>query len=304
MNAAPIIHCGVALLLAPLMVAIINRTKAIAVGRRGQPLLQPYFDLARLLRKDAVYSRTTTWVFRAGPIVSLAVPLVALTLMPFASTRALLAFPGDFLLLVYLFGVARFFLVVSALDTGSSFEGMGASREVTFSALTEPALLIGLLAMTRQAGDLSLSGIYGRLAPISLVAGKGPMLLLVAAAFTLVYLSENARIPFDDPNTHLELTMIHEVMVLDHSGPDFAFIQYAAALKLWVFGALVVGILLPLHGFLFAPRLLAAVGGMFVLAVVTGVIESTMARLRLVRVPQLLVAAAVLSVLALILVLG
>jgi formate hydrogenlyase subunit 4 len=294
-----VIHVLLALLLAPLLPGIINRTKAAMAGRRGQPLLQGYFDLAKLLRKDAVYSVTTTWVFRAGPVVALAALATALAIVPFANARALLAFPGDLLLFAGLLGLARFSLVVAALDTGSSFEGMGASREVAFSALAEPALLLGLVAMAREAGSISLSDVYARLAPVSLVEGGGPVLLLVAAAFGIIYLSENARIPFDDPNTHLELTMIHEVMILDHGGPDLAFLEYGAALKIWLLGSLVVGILIPLHG---APTVLGLLGGlaaMLLLAVVTGVIESTMARLRLVRVPQLLVAATLLSLLAL-----
>ena len=297
-------HVLLALLLAPLLPGVINRTKAALAGRRGQPLLQAYFDLGKLLRKDVVYSTTTTWVFRAGPGAALAATLVAIVILAFANARGLLAFPGDLLLFAYLLGLARFALVVAALDTGSSFEGMGASREVTISALAEPALLLGLVAMAREAGSLSLSDVYTRLAPVSLVEGGGPALLLVAAAFGVVYLAENARIPFDDPNTHLELTMIHEVMILDHSGPDLAFLQYGAALKLWLLGSLVVGILIPLHG---APPVLAMLGGlagMFMLAVVTGVVESTMARLRLVRVPQLLVGAALLSLLALLMVLA
>ena len=295
------VHLLLALLLAPLLVGVIHRTKAILAGRRGQPLLLPYLDLWKLLRKGAVYSTTTTWVFRAGPSVSLAALLVALALVPFANSRALLAFPGDLLLFAYLLALARLGLVLGALDTGSSFEGMGASREVTFSALAEPALLLGLVAMAREAWSLSLTDVYARLAPISLVVGGGPILLLVAAAFALVYLCENARIPFDDPNTHLELTMIHEVMILDHSGPDLALLQYGAALKLWILGSLVMGILLPLHG---APPLLATAAGclgMLLLAVATGIVESTMARLRLARVPQLLAAAGALSALALIL---
>ncbi len=299
-----IVNVLLALLLAPLLPGIIHRTKAAMAGRRGAPLLQGYYDLGKLLRKDAVYSATTTWVFRAGPAVSLAALLVALVLVPFANARATLMFPGDLLLFAYLLGLARFGMVVAALDTGSSFEGMGASREVTFSALAEPALLLGLAAMAHEAGSLSLSDVYARLAPVSLIEGGGPVLLLVAAAFGIVYLAENARIPFDDPNTHLELTMIHEVMVLDHSGPDLAFLQYAAALKLWLFGSLVIGILIPLHG---APPVLAVLGGvagMTLLAVITGLVESTMARLRLVRVPQLLVAATMLSLLALLMVLA
>jgi formate hydrogenlyase subunit 4 len=301
--AAAVIHLLLALLLAPLLPGVINRTKAKIAGRRGAPLLQAYFDLGKLLRKDAVYSGTTTWVFRAGPSVSLAALLVALALVPFANARAVLVFPGDLLLFAYLLGLARFGMVAAALDTGSSFEGMGASREVTFSALAEPALLLGLAAMAHEAGSISLSDVYARLAPVSLVEGGGPVLLLVAAAFGVVYLAENARIPFDDPNTHLELTMIHEVMILDHSGPDLAFLQYAAALKLWLLGSLVIGILIPLHGVPAALAVLGGLVGMFLLAVVTGLIESTMARLRLVRVPQLLVGATMLSLLALLMVL-
>ncbi len=303
MKAVTLVHPLLALALAPLLVGVINRTKAVMAGRKGQPLLQLYIDLAKLLRKDAVYSATTTWVFRAGPLIGLAAALVAVTILPFAGAGAILAFPGDILLFAYLLGLARFFTVLAALDTGSSFEGMGASREVTFSALAEPALLIGLLAMARSAGSLSLSGVYAGLSPVSPIARNGPMLLLVAAALSIVYLCENARIPFDDPNTHLELTMIHEAMILDHGGPDLAVIQYGAAVKLWMFGSLIVGILVPLRGAAPVLGILAAAAGMFALAVATGLLESTAARLRLTRVPQLLVAATVLSVLAFVLVL-
>ncbi len=148
-----------ALGLAPLLLGIINRTKAVVAGRVGAPLLQPYHDLAKLMRKGAVYSRTTTWVFRAGPVVGLASVILATALVPFGSSRALLAFPGDLLLFAYLLALARFFTVIAALDTGSSFEGMGASREVTFSTLAEPALLLALAAVARQTGSVSLSAI-------------------------------------------------------------------------------------------------------------------------------------------------
>ncbi len=295
MRGAAAIHLGLALLLAPLLPGIINRTKAKFAGRRGQPLLQLYFDLAKLLRKGAVYSRTTTWVLRAGPLVGLAAALVALLVAPFAGLRAVAAFPGDLILLVYLLGVMRFFTVMAALDTGSAFAGMGASREVAFSALAEPALLIGLAALARRAGAFSISDGYGAVRLFDFGPTGGLPLLLIGAAFFVVYLAENARIPFDDPTTHLELTMIHEAMILDHGGPDLAFIEYAAALKLWILGALVVGILLPLRSGHVAVDLAAAFAGMLVLAVATGCVEATMARVRLVRIPQLLVAATVLS---------
>lgn len=290
------IHLSIALLASPFLFGVINRTKAFFAGRRGQPLLQSYFDMARLLRKGAVFSRTTTWIFRAGPLVGLASAVAALTLIPFGGGRSLFHFSGDAILFVYLLAVMRFFTVLAALDTGSSFEGMGASREVFYSALAEPALILGLAAVARETGSLTLSGM------LSGALRLRPEIVLVAAAFAVVFLCENARIPFDDPNTHLELTMIHEVMVLDHGGPDLAFIQFGSAVKLWVLGSLITGLLVPFaeNGPWWANTALG-LGGMLVLAVAVGVIESVMARLRLVRVPQLLAAASALSALALVL---
>lgn len=290
-----------AAVLAPLLLGVINRTKAVFAGRRGPPLLQAYYDIAKLLRKGAVYSRTTTWVFRAGPIVLLASSLGALAIVPLGGRAGILSFEGDLVLLAYWLGLARFFLVLAALDTGSAFEGMGASREVQFSALAEPALLVGLVALARQTDSLALAGIYGQLGA-GTPWSAAPAMVMVAGALLVVFLAENARIPVDDPNTHLELTMIHEVMVLDHSGPDFAMITYASALKLWVLGSLLVGIVLPVRTGCPWGDLGVSVAGLVALAVVTGVIESTMARLRLLRVPHLLAAAGALAALALVLV--
>ena len=296
MNALCFLPLLLGLVLSPLLFGIINRTKAWFAGRRGQPVLQLYFDLWKLLRKGAVYSRTTTWIFRLGPMVGLATALTAAALMPLGSLPALVAFPGDFLLIAGLLALMRFFTVVAALDTGSSFEGMGASREVFFSALAEPALFVALATLARQAEELSLSTMFGPAASGRWL-DSGTVLALVVIALMIVLLAENARIPVDDPNTHLELTMIHEVMVLDHSGPDLAFILYGAALKLWLFAALIVSIVLPAtHGVW--PGLLLGVGGMLMVAVLVGVIESIMARLRLVVVPQLLVGAGALAAMA------
>jgi formate hydrogenlyase subunit 4 len=296
MNIASFIPLLLALGLSPLLPGVINRTKAFFAGRRGPPLLQMYFDLWKLLQKGAVYSRTTTWLFCAGPVVGLAATLTAAMLMPLGNVPALIAFPADFLLFAGLLGLARFFIVVAALDTGSSFEGMGASREVFFSALAEPALLVALATLARQADRLSLSTMLGSVSGAHWLQA-GPVLMLVVIALMIVLLAENARIPVDDPNTHLELTMIHEVMVLDHGGPDFAFIVYSAALKLWLFAALIVAMVLPATGNPWL-SLLLAVGGTLAVAVAVGVIESVMARLRLVIVPQLLVGAGALVAVA------
>lgn len=287
-----------ALILAPFLFGVINRTKALLAGRQGQPLLQAYFDLFRLLRKGATYSRTTTWIFRAGPIIGLAVTIITLFLVPLGSIPAPLAFTGDLVLLAYLLGAMRFFTVSAALDTGSAFEGMGASREMQFSALAEPALFLALATVALQTGKWSLSGMVGALS-FSQVISQVAVFAMVGAVLLVVFLTENARVPVDDPMTHLELTMIHEVMVLDHSGPDFGFILYSSALKLWVLGTLLLGVIFPLHITNPWLNLVTWFGLMVALAIVVGVVESTMARLRLVKVPQLLAGATVLAVIAL-----
>ena len=216
--------------------------KAFFAGRPGPPLLQPYYDLAKLLRKGAVYSRTTTLgVPRRAVVGARGRARGAGCSCRSAARAAPLAFPGDLVLFAYLLGLARFFTVLAALDTGSSFEGMGASREVAFSALAEPALLLALAALARRRGQpVARRRSTRRCGPATLWAARARSLALVAAALLVVSWPRTPRIPVDDPNTHLELTMIHEVMVLDHSGPDLAFIHYGAALKLWVLGALLV----------------------------------------------------------------
>jgi formate hydrogenlyase subunit 4 len=286
--------------MSPLLMGVINRTKSFFAGRAGQPLLQPYYDLAKLIRKGAVYSGTTTWMFRLGPIAGLAAALAALAVLPFGPGASLLSFAGDFFLIAYLLGVIRFFLVMAALDTGSAFEGMGASREVMLSVLAEPAMLISLAAVARQAGALSLDDMLSGVGAENWIA-VAPVIVLVSVALFAVLLAENARIPVDDPNTHLELTMIHEVMVLDHSGPDLAYILYTSTLKLWIFGALMLGVLLPLQGLGPWAGLGVMAGGMALVAVVVGGVESVLARLRMSRLPLFMGGALALSLFALLL---
>ncbi len=294
-------HLAALLALPPLLLGIVNRTKAIFAGRRGAPLLQPYFDLAKLLRKGAVYSRTTTWVFRAGPVVGLAAVAASGLLLAMGGAPAPISFGGDFVLFAYLLGLARFFTALAALDTGSAFEGMGAAREVTFASLAEPALFLCLLVLARATGTLSLSGMLGPALP-GAWGTAAPALVLAALSLFVIALAENSRIPVDDPNTHLELTMIHEVMVLDHGGPDLAFILYGAAMKLFLFGAILSRVVLgQARGGAASEALFLS--GLVLFAIGIGVVESVMARLRMVRVPQLLVGASVLSAFALVLLL-
>jgi formate hydrogenlyase subunit 4 len=288
------IHVALVLLLPPLLIGVINKVKALVAGRVGPPLLQPYYDLTKLMRKGMVLSRTTTWVFLAGPAVALVTTILAALFVPLGGHAAPVAFDGDFVLFAYVLGLGRFFTIIAALDTGSSFEGMGGAREATFSCLAEPALFFGLLVLSRASGSYSLSTMLG--ASVSATwSTAGAALAAVLVSWFIILLAENSRIPFDDPNTHLELTMIHEVMVLDHSGPPFGLILYAAAIKLFVFGALVLGVAAPLDQIdpWFAWG--AFVGTSLLLAVAVGIVESAIARLRLPQVPSLLLAACLMS---------
>ncbi|MGE4263180.1 MAG: respiratory chain complex I subunit 1 family protein [Desulfovibrio sp.] len=278
------------LVMPPLLLGVINKTKACFAGRDGPPLLQPYHDIRMLLRKGLVVSRTTTWVFPVGPVVTLAAVLLAGLLMPLGPFNAPLSFTGDMLLFAYLFGLARFFTTSAALDTGSAFEGMGAAREVTFACLTEPTLFFALLVLARMSGSLSLNAmLQGPEQGFSAVVAAP--LILVALGLFVVLLAENCRIPVDDPTTHLELTMIHEVMVLDHSGPLFGVILYSAALKLFILGAFLLHLVFPAHTGLAWADWSLFVGQMLGLAVVVGVVESVRARLPMPHVPYLLLAA-------------
>lgn len=288
------IHIFLALVMPPLLLGVIGKTKAAFAGRVGAPFLQPYYDILRLLHKGTVFSTTTSWVFRAGPIVALSTTAVAALLIPFGAHPSPISFNGDMILYAYLFALGRFFTMAAALDTGSSFEGMGSAREATYSCLAEPTLFFALITLSRLSGSYSLSNMLGGIS-FTVWLHSGAALLLLVGGMFIVLLSENCRIPFDDPNTHLELTMIHEVMVLDHSGPAFAIIQYAAALKLFVLGAFFVHVVLPVANGNMLIDWLFFMASMLLLAFVIGVVESVMARLRLVRVPQLLVAAAILA---------
>src|SRR5271166_1569654 len=239
-----LVHLAAALLAPPLLLGVINKTKALFAGRVGPPLLQPYYDLIKLVQKGSVFSTTTTWVFLAGPVVGLVTAAIATLLIPLTNSIAPISFNGDLILLAYLLGLGRFFTASAALDTGSAFEGMGAAREVTFACLAEPAFFLGMLVLAKLSGSLQLADMLGGSLASHWTTAGAPLALVLLSWF-IILLAENSRIPFDDPNTHLELTMIHEVMVLDHGGPAFGMILYGAALKLFVFVALVVRLAFP-----------------------------------------------------------
>lgn len=276
------------LVLAPLLPGVINKVKAFFAGRRGPSVFQLYYDLGKLLRKEGVFSTTSGGMLRIAPCITLAMLLAAALFLPYGLQSSPCSFTGDVILFFYLLGSARMAVALAALDTGSSFEGMGASREMQFSALAEAATfgVVGFLALLCRRGDLAMlagTGHTGALHATSVV--------LSSAAFFVVLLAENSRVPVDDPETHLELTMIHEAMVLDCAGPDLALILYGAALKLWLFATFFVALLLPAlpwgawasAGIFFAAVLLTGV--------LIGAVESSMARYRFLKVPQMLIGA-------------
>jgi formate hydrogenlyase subunit 4 len=284
-----IAHLALLVLLPPLLLGVINRTKALFAGRQGPSVWQPYFDLRKLLQKEVALSATTTWVFVVAPVVALVTALLAGLLVPLGPFASPVGFAGDFVLFSYLFALGRFLTAAAALDTGSPFEGMGAAREVGFAWLTEPALFFAFLALARLSGSLSLDGML-RATEGAWLERTAPLVLIAAGVF-IVLLTECGRIPVDDPNTHLELTMIHEVMVLDHSGPLLGLVEYGAAVKLFVLNALLLQVTAPTVEVQGWPGFGLFILGLFGVATAIGIVESVMARLRLLHVPTLLIAA-------------
>ena len=269
------------LILPFIMLGVIKKTKAFWGGRKGAPVLQPLYDVVRLMKKETVYSDTTSFVFRISPLINFAVIVLASLFVPLISGYSIFDIPFAFIIFSYILGFGKFFYLIASLDTGSSFEGMGASREACFSTIVEPAFFIAMasiIALTKITTFESLkmilenSGIYGILITILAVVTLFIMLLI-----------EGCRVPVDDPATHLELTMIHEVMILDNSGADLGFILWGSALKMFLFGALISALIIPaslpvwLFGILFIISIL-------LIAFIIGTIESSIARFRMTHI--------------------
>jgi len=286
-------HLSIALAMPILMIGLVNRTKSLWAGRKGPRLMQLGWDLLRLLRKRPVYSTAATSLFLAGAWVVLAASVLASMISPILGSFAPLAFSHDFIVFAYTLGLARIFLMLSAMDVGSSFEGMGAAREASFSALVEPALFLLLGSASVATGQTSFAGLIGQLHQAESFAWL--VVPTVAVLFMLLQ-AEASRVPVDDPMTHLELTMVHEVMVLDHSGPELAAMQYAAALKMTIYAGLIAALLNPFDP-LDAP-VACVLSSLFVLTAVAaavGCVESLVARLRMRLVPRYLMVASLLG---------
>ena len=283
-----VIFLILAILLAPFYSALILKVKAFFGGKKGPPLLINYFTLIKLLKKGSVYSTSTTMLFKLGPMVSLGGALVALMFLPVAGQGALFSFNGDVVFILYLLGLGRFFTIAAAMDTASPFEGMGAAREAYFPIICEATLFMVLILFYLLTGELQLAAYFSGDQPMTLWQAAGSPLLFVVIAFFIILLTENSRVPVDDPATHLELTMIHEVMVLDHSGPDFGLIELGSFCKLFFYASIIATLVTPFnlgHPILNMGMYLAALLAVYM---AVGVIESVIARYRMDLVPKFL----------------
>jgi formate hydrogenlyase subunit 4 len=291
---------------APLISGIIGKTKARFQHRRGAGILQPYFDLLKLLRKEVVVSSVASWVFRLTPYLVFASTLVIALLVPTVLVPVPLDWAGDIITVIYLFALGRFFVALVGLDTGSAFGGLGASREMSIASIIEPAMMLAIFTAAVTAGSTNLSIIVTKLSstPASMM---NPAHLLAFSGLFIVTMAETGRIPVDNPDTHLELTMIHEAMILEYSGRYLAFIEWSSQMKLAIFLALLsnmffpVGMATTLSPWAISLGCAAFFSKVMVLAAIVAVVESTNAKLRLFRVPELLMVAFILSLLALIL---
>ena len=261
---------------------IILRTKSITSGRKGPGLLQPVKDVIRLFKKGAIYSETTSIIFRIAPAIYFSTVFMACLVIPFGSYKGIVSFDGDFIFFAYILALGKFFSIISAMDTGSSFEGMGASREALYSMFAEPAFFILIGSFALFTGNTSFHNIFS-----SLHLGSSITYTLGGlAAFVLIMIAmiENSRMPVDDPKTHLELTMIHEVMILDNSGFDLGLILATGYLKFAMYGAIIADFFIGGLSFIWAIPLFLIIQLIF--AVLVGIIESFMARFRMSHNPQ------------------
>jgi len=262
---------------------IIIRTKSIASGRKGAGILQPMKDIWVLMHKGNVFSKTTSVIFKIAPVISFATICSVLLVIPFGKLGSVVSFEGDFVFFAYMLAFGKFFMIISALDTGSSFEGMGANREALYSMLVEPAFFILIATFTLLTGYTSFSSIFSA---VNFNADTYYIIGIIAFyLFVQIAMIENSRLPVDDPKTHLELTMVHEVMILDNSGFDLALIHFTNALKFSLYGLLIANCIFPS-----IPNIYLQYGIFFVVqilfAIVVGYLESFRARNRMMRNPQ------------------
>ncbi len=291
----------VILLIAPFLNGVIKKVKALTQKRKGAPLLQPYYDLFKLFQKRAVVSETASWLFRVTPFIVFGTALCASLFVPVTTAMAGVSFPGDVIMLFSVLALGRFFMIIAALDTGSTFGGMGGSREAMISALIEPSILVTFLTLGLYAQSTSVFDIM-KTADAAGAPLLNPMFILCFLAMLIIIISETSRIPVDDPSTHLELTMVHEAMLLEYSGRSLALMEYSAAVKQLVLITLLVNIFVPIDQLAGVSETAAVAFSLLIYlvkvtlaSVLTGMIEAFTVKLRFFSVPNLAALAFILS---------
>ena len=286
-----IVILTLAILASPLLAAIIIKVKAFFGGRKGSPLLIHYYTLAKLFKKGSVYSVSATHIFKLGPMVGLGASITALMFLPIAGFVPVFSFRGDVIFSLYLLGLGRFFTIAAAMDTASPFEGMGAAREAYFPIFCEATMFMILILFYSLSGHLSLSAYFSANIPLKFWDASQAAMIFVIIALFIVLLTENSRVPVDDPATHLELTMIHEVMILDHSGPDLGFIELGSFCKLLFYSTILSRLAFPFDFGNPAVNVAVFFASMIFIYAAIGVTESVMARHRMDRVPKFILTA-------------
>jgi formate hydrogenlyase subunit 4 len=279
----------------PLLVGLINKQKALLTGRLGAPIWQPYYDLFRLSRKETIYASTASFISRLAPVVSFSAILIAGFMLPIGYVRPLLSFSGDIIVFAYLLGLARFFQILGAMDIGSSFEGMGAAREAAFAVFAEPIYFFTIGSLAFVSGYTSLYEVY-----LSIhLDNPSSLVFIIVSSISAFFLmvTECSRMPIDDPTTHLELTMIHEVMILDNSGIDLFLYQYSSYIKIMIYGIFEVLFFNPfsLHNQWLGFSLFAIL--LLLLSTVVAWVETMIARLKIKSIPQYLLFATAIGIL-------
>ena len=294
-----LINIIILLILPFLMIGLIKKTKAFWAGRKGVSIFQPFWDFVRLWKKETVYSSTTSWVFKYAPVITFSSIIFAALFAPLTNGNAIINLPFAFIIFSYVLASGKFFSLIAALDTGSSFEGMGASREACFSTIVEPAFFMAMGSIVALTGISS----FNNLKMILENAGIYGLLIIILAVITLfiMLLIEGCRVPVDDPTTHLELTMIHEVMILDNSGIDLGLITWGSAIKMFLFEALIAALVIP-SGLSLTASILLFLSIIFLTSVVIGTVESCMARFRMSHVFEFIFLMSITSLLILTLV--
>ena len=286
---------AVILALAPLFAGLVNKQKAVFTGRVGAPVLQPYHELRRLLRKETINASDSSFISDISPVINLVAVVVAAAMLPIGFTKPLISFEGDIILFAYVLGLARFFQILAAMDIGSSFEGMGASREATFAVFAEPIFFFTIGSVAFAGGFTSIYDIYHsiRLDNVNYIV----FIVVCSISVLILAVTECSRMPVDDPNTHLELTMIHEVMILDNSGVDLFLYQYSSHVKLFIYAILESSLFYPLAVQDYHVAIVIFLVVIAVLATALAAVETVTARFKLKNIPHYLLFATAIGVL-------